>query len=70
MNILELINNFGSEITFIGDNEQDKNQLTIHLYDGLEVAKSENLTLTSGQLEDLVEGLEILSCSIRGYLEI
>lgn len=69
MNLLELMNNFGSDINFIGDNEQDKNQLTIHHYNNMEVTSSEHFMLTKDELEDLVDGLEILACSIRGYLE-
>lgn len=73
MDILDFEQEFQCALSFEGDNEQDKNEMTVQ-YErvdcyGKDVKIVETFTTCRGVLEDVALGLEAMAKKIRDYLE-
>lgn len=73
MNILDLQYEFQSSWEFIGDNECDRNLLTIKRIgcdgSGQDMQIEENYCMTRTAVEELRLGLEAMLMSIKDYLQ-
>ena len=73
MHILDLQYEFKTEWEFIGDNECDRNLLTVKRIgvdgSGQDMQIEENYCMTRTGIEDMRLGLEAMLLSIREYLD-